>query len=281
MRSGISPIRLTAALALLLLAACGGRDRPGGSHAGYRPVADLPVRIGPPYQVRGRRHVPADDRSYSAVGMASWYGSESGRQTANGERFRPEGISAAHRTLPLPAYVEVTALRTGRTILVRVNDRGPFAGDRIIDLSRGAARELGVERDGTAPVQVRRVFPSDADRAALRAGRPAAPRTAMDGTERRRLLARFARPTLAPADPVMTGGWFVQVATFSDPARAAALAQSLGGTTIPVGGYIQVRIGPLDDGQAQPALARVRASGYQDARLVRSDPVPIVTEAVR
>jgi len=96
------------------------------------------------------------------------------RLTANGERFRPAGISAAHTTLPLPTYVEVTDLNSGRTILVRVNDRGPFAGrDRILDLSEGAARQLGIRGKGVAPVRVRAVEPPESDRKLLREGKQA------------------------------------------------------------------------------------------------------------
>jgi len=139
----------------------------------YRPVSDTPVRIGPPYQVRGVTYTPRDERGYDRVGYASWYGNESGNMTANGERFRPGAVAAAHTTLPLPSYVEVTALDTGRTILVRVNDRGPFARGRLIDLSRGAAALLGIERAGVAAVRVRRVDPPERDRARLRKGKPA------------------------------------------------------------------------------------------------------------
>lgn len=119
--------------------------------------------------------MPADDRTYDMLGYASWYGHESGSQTANGERFRPKAITAAHTTLPLPTYVEVTALDTGRRILVRINDRGPFKRGRIIDLSRGAAELLGVKAAGNYPVRVRRVEPSEADRKRLRKGKPARP----------------------------------------------------------------------------------------------------------
>lgn len=153
--------------AVLILAGC------AGGH--YRPVSDTPVRIGRPYAVRGTTFVPAADPTYDMLGYASWYGAESGNRTANGERFRPRWITAAHTTLPLPTYVEVTALETGRRIIVRINDRGPFAtgGGRIIDLSRGAADELGIKAQGHAPVRVRRVEPSEKDRARLRAGKPA------------------------------------------------------------------------------------------------------------
>jgi rare lipoprotein A len=281
MPSGNKRGAIAALLLALLAAGCAGGDHRPGSRAAYRPVTDLPVRIGRPYQVRGRTYVPADEPAYQAVGMASWYGSESGDRTANGERFRPDWISAAHRTLPLPSYVEVTALATGRVILVRVNDRGPFAADRILDLSRGAARLLGVERAGTIPVLVRRVYPAEAERAALRAGRPVERRT-LSAAERSAIAG--PRPVAVPVAtvPPVTAGWFVQVATFADPARAAALARSLGGTVRPAGTLSRVRIGPLADGDAQPALARVRAAGYQDARLVReTDLDPIVTESVR
>jgi len=138
-------------------------------------VSDTPVKIGKPYQVRGRTYVPADDADYDAVGFASWYGPGQGGRTANGERFKQNRIGAAHKTLPLPSYVEVTALATGRRIIVRVNDRGPFVDGRIIDLARGAAEELGIVRTGTARVRVRRVFPSEKVRKALRSGRAAQP----------------------------------------------------------------------------------------------------------
>src|SRR6478609_9958637 len=152
--------------ATLALSACGGGP-------GFRPVSDVPVRIGPPYTVRGTTYTPAAEAAYDRVGYATWYGPESGNQTANGERFEPDWISAAHTTLPLPSYVEVTALDTGRRIVVRINDRGPFARGRLIDLSRGAAEELGVRAQGVAPVRVRAVEPSDKDRKRLRQGKPA------------------------------------------------------------------------------------------------------------
>ncbi|WP_294267160.1 septal ring lytic transglycosylase RlpA family protein [uncultured Sphingomonas sp.] len=137
-----------------------------------RPVADFPVKIGAPYRVRGTTYVPVADPAYDMLGYASWYGSESGNRTANGEKFRPKWLTAAHPTLPLPSYVEVTALDTGRRIVVRVNDRGPFAERRrIIDLSRGAADALGLRRGGPAAVRVRVVAPAERDRARLRKGK--------------------------------------------------------------------------------------------------------------
>ena len=115
-----------------------------------------------PYVVNGRRYVPMSveqARKYQEKGIASWYGYETLRQkgghmTANGERFDPEGLGAAHKYLPLPTYVRVTNLENRRSIIMRVNDRGPFVKGRIIDLSAGAARKLGFYKKGTARVYV-------------------------------------------------------------------------------------------------------------------------------
>ena len=115
-----------------------------------------------PYVVKGRRYVPMSveqSRSYRETGIASWYGQETYRQkdghmTANGEAFDPNGLNAAHKYLPLPTFVKVTNLENRRSIILRVNDRGPFVDGRIIDLSAGAARKLGFYNKGTAKVRV-------------------------------------------------------------------------------------------------------------------------------
>jgi rare lipoprotein A len=109
-----------------------------------------------PYQVHGKWYVPKEDPRYDEVGIASWYGPQhQGRPTADGEIFDMRKPSAAHKTLPLPSIVEVKNLENGRKIRVRVNDRGPFAKGRSIDLSREAADQLGFLRQGTAKVRVR------------------------------------------------------------------------------------------------------------------------------
>ena len=111
-----------------------------------------------PYEVAGVWYTPRRQPDYDEVGLATWYGPESpNRRTANGEAFNVNALSAAHRTLPLPCFVEVTDLQTGRRLQVRVNDRGPFVAGRIIDLSPRAARELGIIGRGSARVRVRYV----------------------------------------------------------------------------------------------------------------------------
>ena len=115
-----------------------------------------------PYVVNGRRYVPMSveqARNYQETGTASWYGyetyqQEGGHMTANGEAFNPSGLTAAHKYLPLPTFVKVTNLENRRSIILRVNDRGPFVDGRIIDLSAGAARKLGFYEQGTAKVRV-------------------------------------------------------------------------------------------------------------------------------
>lgn len=112
-------------------------------------------KVGNPYQIEGVTYTPRIDYEYVETGVASWYGDKfHGNRTANGEAFDMNTISAAHRTLPLPSMVRVTNLENGRALNVRVNDRGPFARGRIIDMSRRAAQLLGFEQKGTAMVRV-------------------------------------------------------------------------------------------------------------------------------
>ena len=126
-------------------------------HAG-RPVqqkVSAIYRAGKPYVIGGRTYTPYVDLNYRAVGKASWYGgSFQGRLTANGEKFDTHALTAAHPTLPLPSYVRVTNLENHRSVVVRVNDRGPFRGNRLIDVSVRAATLLGFHDQGVAQVRV-------------------------------------------------------------------------------------------------------------------------------
>jgi rare lipoprotein A len=133
-------------------------------------------KVGDPYQVAGIWYVPKEQPDYDETGIASWYGDAFHMQpTANGETFDMNGISAAHTTLPLPSIVEVTNLDNGRRLKVRVNDRGPFVGGRVIDLSHAAARELGFDSQGLARVRVRYVGPAPLDQPGLRYASAAKP----------------------------------------------------------------------------------------------------------
>ncbi len=119
------------------------------------PTAAATYKIGSPYQIESTWYYPAEDYAYDETGIASWYGAKfDGGRTANGEIFDMNALSAAHRTLPLPSVVRVTNLENGRSMVLRVNDRGPFSRGRIFDVSRRAAQLLGFHRVGTARVRV-------------------------------------------------------------------------------------------------------------------------------
>ncbi|MBA3897521.1 MAG: septal ring lytic transglycosylase RlpA family protein [Sphingomonadaceae bacterium] len=194
---------------------------------------------------------------YETTGPASWYGAElRGSRTANGERFDPEAMTAAHRTLPLGSWAEVTSLDSGRSVRVRINDRGPYYSTRIIDLSAAAARRLGMSGHGERLVRVRAIEHGDPERSAsmtsLRAGSGWTP-----------------LPEVRPA-AIGEGPYFVQLATFESHRRADALAARFGAFVDEAQGLFRVRIGPLTGArQVNGALARVTASGYPGAIVVR------------
>jgi rare lipoprotein A len=208
------------------------------AHAKAGPAPGGHYKTGDPYQVGGIWYVPHEQPDYDQTGIASWYGDAfQMKATANGEIFDMNQFSAAHTTLPLPSMVEVTNLANGRKLTVRVNDRGPFVGGRIIDLSHAAATELGYDRQGTARVRVRYVGPAPlggpeagiryakatppaygparsvrpADEEIFAAAAPAAP-TQSDSAPRRGLQVEV-KPLVAPPEPV-------SVSTLSPLARA-------------------------------------------------------------
>lgn len=132
--------------------------------AGPVPKVKGVYKVGKPYIINGVTYYPAEDPGYDRTGIASWYGKDfHGKQTANGELFDMGAITAAHPTLPMPSFVYVTNLANGRTLLVRVNDRGPYKPGRIIDLSRHAASLLGFEGNGVTQIRVRYSGPAPLD----------------------------------------------------------------------------------------------------------------------
>ncbi len=206
-----------------------------------------------PYRVNGQTYrVMNSGAGYRERGVASWYGRKfHGRKTANGETFSAYKASAAHRSLPIPAYVRVTNLDNGRSMVVRVNDRGPFHSDRIIDLSYAAAVRLGFAESGTARVEVAAIdVPGNRD---LRAG-------GLLGT---------------PSSHYR----YIQVGSFSEAESAHALGHRLreqmrapvAVSEIVLGdsAYFRVRVGPVDDHDRLLALqTRLKTLGYAETRLV-------------
>src|SRR6202048_263098 len=147
------------------------------------PKGGGPYRVGKPYTVAGRVYVPEENVSYRAEGMASWYGDDfHGRLTANGEVFDMGSLTAAHPTLPMPSYARVTNLRNGKSLIVRVNDRGPYHGNRLIDVSNKAAELLDFKGNGVARVRVEYVA-----------------RAPLEGSDDRQLMATLRTGTPAPS----------------------------------------------------------------------------------
>lgn len=147
--------RLAALAGLFLISACASHTGGSGGH-GYGTATPTPgYKVGQPYEISGNWYYPKEDYSYDETGIASWYCQDFHDQaTANGEIFNKNELTAAHKTLPLPTLARVTNLDNGRSIVVRINDRGPFSGARIIDVSQRAAQLLGFETQGTAKVRV-------------------------------------------------------------------------------------------------------------------------------
>jgi rare lipoprotein A len=272
--------RTEAAIILaLLLTACVGGGKPPARADQANPV----VKIGKPYQVFGVWYYPSDDRQYDQRGIASWYGPGfHAMDTANGERYDQDDITAAHKTLPMPSYVEVENLMNGRKLTVRVNDRGPFVDGRIIDLSRRSAQLLGVDRAGTAKVRVRRVFP-DAETIAQLAQfpksttlnralteAPALPKASLSIQD----ASIFPSASVALQHVTTTKIHWVQVAALLDAGRISWLRNYLSAfgavvTETTTSGLTRVRLGPYpDSGTANAVLAQLRNAGYNDAQII-------------
>lgn len=200
-------------------------------------------RVGKPYMVAGRTFIPEENTSYRSEGLASWYGRDfHGRLTANGEVFDMESITAAHPTLPMPSYVRVTNLANKRSLIVRVNDRGPFHGNRVIDLSHKTAQLLGFKDNGVARVRVEYIG-----------------RAALEGSDDRRLASTLRHGEPAPAPILVASAGNSPIALPRTPRGIA------------VGGPVPVPAGrPYNLGElTSPRLTDVTAAG----RAQRTGPV--------
>ena len=272
------------AAAALSLAACGGNVR-DSAPSGSVSIPDLPGDAvprpeprsrygnGPVYEVLGQTYRVMDSSSgYKERGVASWYGKKfHGRLTSNREPYDMYAMTAAHKTLPLPTYVKVRNLRNNKSIVVRVNDRGPFVHNRIIDLSYAAALKLDMVRDGTSLVEVTAIsFDEPAGDRPVRVVEPARPPE-----------PKPAPVTRPDAQPAAQGNneIFVQVGAFGDRAnaerrRSALLSRGIGGAFIfadeaatpPI---YRVRIGPIDGVDDYDALVlKLETLGITDPYLV-------------
>jgi rare lipoprotein A len=280
--------------------------RPGATKASFGPslptvriepstgLASVPVTeamtyaepyAGPPYQVEGKWYVPTYEPNYDEIGIASWYGPTfHGKASASGETFDENAMTAAHPTLPIPSLVRVTNLENGRSVVVRLNDRGPFVDDRIIDLSRAAGKALDMHAKGTARVRVQYVGPAPAEHNSTPARqvevRPAAVtpvKFSMPVME----VASEPLPDLVPAQDVSVAvapptrapkrdGFFVQAGSFADLGNAhMALEQvkfagpaSVVEAEVNGATYYRVMVGPWPTrGQAEQAQDRLVESG--------------------
>lgn len=238
------------------------------------PVYQAPVRAGnkSPYTVWGKHYTVMDSNDgYVARGTASWYGEKfHGHKTSNGETFDMYQMSAAHKSLRIPGYAKVTNLDNGQSVIVRVNDRGPFHGDRLIDLSYAAAKKLGYQSRGTARVEVASITVKP-DGSMFLAGQPFAP----DGQQVNRPVQT---QTAGTGWDGQNGGLFVQLGSFSSrepaekiQARAMDLLGSASGSgTVRVravdtasGRFHRVQVGPFqDESSARNTQSLLEAKGF-------------------
>jgi rare lipoprotein A len=214
-------------------------------------------RVGKPYTVGGRTYVPEEDVNYRAEGIASWYGDDfHGRLTANGEVFDMDALTAAHPTLPMPCYARVTNLSNGKSLIVRVNDRGPYHGNRLIDVSNKAAELLEFKGNGVAKVRVEYVG-----------------RAPLEGSDDRQLLATLRTGVPAPS-PSM-----VRVASarpFVPELPGSSRGAIRGDVPMPEGrpynlGNTSADMASLNATSEMSASSRSRGRALQNARAVSYD----------
>jgi rare lipoprotein A len=252
-------------------------------------------KVGNPYVIKGVRYFPEVDGDYDETGVASWYGPGfHSKTTANGETYDQNDLTAAHKTLPMPSYVRVTNLENGRAIVLRVNDRGPYAHGRVIDVSKRAAQLLGFEQQGTAKVRVRIV---DQGTSGFVADKPVTTQEERDAVSAVP-IARVESSTLAPPPGVAAApepvepppppaqvamvsvgpsDLYVQAGAFTlydNANRLAARLTSFGDVSIQsaiVGEneFFRVRIGPLASIEdADGVLADLIGSGFPESRII-------------
>lgn len=222
-------------------------------------------KVGNPYKIMGKWYYPKEDYSYSEIGTASWYGDDfHAKKTANGEKYDMNTLTAAHRTLPLPSIVRVTNLENGRSLVLRVNDRGPYAKERIIDISKRGAQLLGYQTKGTTKVRVEIL---EKESKALKA--------ALLGQKvpEQNSITKMNTATYSNA-----GAYYVQAGSFSQSQLADNLSKRLsvfGNTNVVkvclgARNFYRVRIGPFEnEDQANNMLGKIRNYGIYDAKVMK------------
>ena len=283
----------TVLLASASLAACSTIPAPklatrlpgvGGTSPGALPSgAGGRYKVGLPYQVAGIWYTPKEEPSYDQTGTASWYGDDFHmKPTANGEIFDMHAVSAAHTTLPMPSIVEVTNLDNGRKLQVRVNDRGPFVGNRLIDLSHEAARQLGYDQKGLAHVRVKYVGPAPlgGPETGLRYAQAKPAPSPVQPAPLAPVTVQAQDLPPAPVAPIaVANSYRIQAGAFASQDNAqkvASLLQANGAASIEpfqrADGVMLYRVllaGPVDEGEAFALRDRLAASGFGQARVLR------------
>lgn len=267
-------IKILNLIAILLLSGCVSKGTP--ELGGLSPQAQAVViknyggvyKIGNPYKIMGKWYYPKEDYSYSEVGMASWYGKDfHAKKTANGETYDMNTLTAAHRTLPLPSIVRVTNLENGRSLVLRVNDRGPYAKERIIDISKRGAQLLGYQTKGITKVRVD-----------IMADESKALKAALLGQKVPNVSKIPVMKTSTYEENSTNSLFFVQAGSFSQKSLADNLYSRLSefgkgqvneayvsGTV-----FYRVRIGPFSyREEAENMLHKIRDYGIYDAKIVK------------
>jgi len=249
------------------VAACGSTKRTHEASGPPNPV----YKVGKPYKISGKTYYPAADPHYDRVGLASWYGKKfHGRKTANGDVFNMNDLTAAHTTLPMPSYVRVTNVENGRWLVLLVNDRGPFVGNRIIDVSRRAAQLLGFEKKGVTKVRIQ----------------------AVNGPQNilpKQIMAKNTPPVVAQPvvqmaqnenisdDPIEGAEIYVQIGAYADQKNAEKVVDAIDHISdtkieeVDINGQnlYRVRIGPQPTVElAEIILGRILSLGHNTARII-------------
>jgi len=301
---------------LFLLPACAETEL--ASHAVKRVQNQKPIparkkptgnfKVGNTYKVKGKRYTPSETYSFTQTGLASWYGPNfHGKPTANGETFDKYELTAAHKTLQMPSIIRVTNLENGHSIIARVNDRGPFSGKRILDLSERSAELLDFKHKGTARVKIQVLDEESRHVAQLaRQGQSTrgyevalnkkgySPRTAPQRAVETRPAVQTTAPVMpsqrdvqyntaqtysqTPKPRVKPNALFVQTGSFSDAVKARVSADRMRRygstriTTASVNGrkYYRVQLGPISNqNQAEMLMAQLSSSNIGEPILIR------------